>query len=252
LRTTSCARLAHEAVEDRGCHLFTVLGVAGVGKSRLVDEFVAGVGDAAAVATGRCLAYGSGITYWPVAEALRSGIVSAEVADADQPELGLAALLRGEPDAERLGAAVGSLLGMSAGTHDQEELFWAVREAFEAMARRRPLVLVLDDIHWGEPTFLDLVEHIADWTRDAPILLIAMARLELLEARPLWGNGRRRATTVRLEALSESLDHRVAQALAPGPIDDATYAEAYRMAGIFNFDIPAMHSNGKYEAKQTS
>src|SRR4029079_7172423 len=84
----------HEAVEDRGWHLFTVLGVAGVGKSRLVDEFVTGLGDAAAVATGRCLAYGSGITYWPVAEALRSGIASAEVADADQPELGLAALLR--------------------------------------------------------------------------------------------------------------------------------------------------------------
>lgn len=193
-----------QAVEERGCHLFTVLGVAGVGKSRLVDEFVTGLGDAAAVATGRCLAYGSGITYWPVAEALRSGIVSAEVADADQPELGLAALLAGQRDAERLVAAVGSLLGMSAGTHDQEELFWAVREAFEAMARRRPLVLVLDDIHWGEPTFLDLVEHIADWTRDAPILLIAMARLELLVARPLWGDGRRRATTVQLEALSEA------------------------------------------------
>src|SRR5206468_418486 len=79
----------------------------------------------------------------------------------------------------------------------------AVREAFEAMARRRPLVLVLDDIHWGEPTFLDLVEHIADWTRDAPILLIAIARVELLETRPMWGGGRRSATTVRLEALSE-------------------------------------------------
>jgi class 3 adenylate cyclase/tetratricopeptide (TPR) repeat protein len=193
-----------QTVEERACHLFTVLGVAGVGKSRLVDEFVSGLGDQAAVATGRCLAYGSGITYWPVAEALRSGIVSAEVAEADQPELGLATLLAAEPNAERLVAAVGSLLGMSAGAHDQEELFWAVREAFEAMARRRPLVLVLDDIHWGEPTFLDLVEHIADWARDAPILLLAMARVELLEARPLWGTGRRRATTVRLEALSEA------------------------------------------------
>ena len=192
-----------QVVEGRVCHLFTVLGVAGVGKSRLVDEFVAGLGDQAAVATGRCLAYGSGITYWPVAEALRSGIANAEVADADQPESGLATLLAAEPDAERLIAAVGSLLGMSAAAHDQEELFWAVREAFEAMARRRPLVLVLDDIHWGEPTFLDLVEHIADWTRDAPILLVAMARVELLETRPMWGGGRRWATTVRLEALSE-------------------------------------------------
>jgi class 3 adenylate cyclase/tetratricopeptide (TPR) repeat protein len=193
-----------QAVDERVCHLFTVLGVAGVGKSRLVDEFVSGLGDRAAVATGRCLAYGRGITYWPVAEALRSGIANAGVADPDEPELGLATLLAAEPDAERLIPAVGSLLGRSAAAHDQEELFWAVREAFEAMARRRPLVLVLDDIHWGEPTFLDLMEHIADWTRDAPILLIAMARLELLEARPLWGAGRPRATTVRLEALSEA------------------------------------------------
>jgi hypothetical protein len=194
----------HQAVDERACHLFTVLGVAGVGKSRLVDEFVSGLGDQAAVATGRCLAYGSGITYWPVTEALRSGIANAAVAEADEPEAGLAKLLAAEPDAERLIAAVGSLLGMSAAAHDQEELFWAVREAFEAMARRRPLVLVLDDIHWGEPTFLDLVEHIADWARDAPILLIAMARVELLETRPAWGAGRRRATTVRLQALSEA------------------------------------------------
>ncbi len=192
-----------EAVEERVCHLFTVLGVAGVGKSRLVDEFIVGLGDQAAVATGRCLAYGSGITYWPVAEALRSGIANAEAAAADPTGAGVAAVLAAEPEAERLTAAVGSLLGMNADAHDQEELFWAVRKTFEALARRRPLVLVLDDIHWGEPTFLDLVEHIADWTRDAPILLIAVARVELLETRPLWGGGKRWATTVQLEPLSE-------------------------------------------------
>ncbi|MEP6808402.1 MAG: adenylate/guanylate cyclase domain-containing protein, partial [Chloroflexota bacterium] len=78
-----------------------------------------------------------------------------------------------------------------------------VRKTFEALARRRPLVLVLDDIHWGEPTFLDLVEHIAEWTRDAPILLIVLARVELLEIRPTWGGGKRWATTVQLEPLSE-------------------------------------------------
>jgi class 3 adenylate cyclase/tetratricopeptide (TPR) repeat protein len=189
------------AVDERVCHLFTVLGVAGVGKSRLVEDFVGGLGDQAVVATGRCLAYGSGITYWPVAEALRDGI--AKVGSEDGAGAGLAALLRDEPEADRLLAAVGSLLGMNAEAHDQEELFWAVRKTFEALARRRPLVLVLDDIHWGEPTFLDLVEHIADWTRDAPILLIAVARVELLETRPLWGGGKRWSTTVQLEPLSE-------------------------------------------------
>jgi class 3 adenylate cyclase/tetratricopeptide (TPR) repeat protein len=189
------------AVDERVCHLFTVLGMAGVGKSRLVEEFVGGLGQQAAVATGRCLAYGSGITYWPVAEALRDGLANFE--GEERAGAGLTAVLGGEPEADRLTAAVGSLLGMNTEAHDQEELFWAVRKTFEALARRRPLVLVLDDIHWGEPTFLDLVEHIANWTRDAPILLIAIARVELLEARPQWGGGMRWSTTVQLEPLSE-------------------------------------------------
>ena len=193
----------NEAVEDRVCHLFTVLGVAGVGKSRLVDEFLAGLGDRAGVASGRCLPYGSGITYWPVAEALRSGIGIPEAATTDEAAAALGAALSDEPEAVRIAGAVGSLIGLDSEPHDQEELFWAVRKTFEALARRRPLVLVLDDIHWGEATFLDLVEHIADWTRDAPILLIAMARSELLEKRPAWGGGKRSATTVQLEPLSD-------------------------------------------------
>jgi hypothetical protein len=167
-----------------------------------VDEFIESLGDEAAIATGRCLAYGSGITYWPVAEALRSGLANAEPA-ANGAQAALAAVLAGEAEPDRLAGAVGSLLGMNADAHDQEEIFWAVRKTFEAMARRRPLVLVLDDIHWGEPTFLDLVEHIAERTRDAPILLIAVARLELFETRPLWGGGKRSATTVELGPLSE-------------------------------------------------
>ena len=193
----------HEVVEDRVCHLFTVLGVAGVGKSRLVDEFIASLGDQASVAVGRCLAYGSGITYWPVAEALRSGIGIAENATTHQAAAALRAVVADEPEAERIAGAVGSLIGLDPNPHEQEELFWAVRKTFEAVARRRPLVLMLDDIHWGEPTFLDLVEQMADWTRDAPILLIAMARSELLEKRPAWGGGKRSATTVQLEPLSD-------------------------------------------------
>ncbi|MEO8246197.1 MAG: adenylate/guanylate cyclase domain-containing protein, partial [Chloroflexota bacterium] len=191
------------AVEERVCHLFTVLGTAGVGKSRLVEEFIATLGDQAAQASGRCLAYGSGITYWPVAEALRSGIGISEAATPQEAGAAVAGVLSGEPEAGRIAAAVGTLIGLTTDAHDQEELFWAVRKTFEALARGRPLVLVLDDIHWGESTFLDLVEHIADWTRDAPILLIAMARSELLEKRPGWGGGKRSATIVQLEPLSE-------------------------------------------------
>ena len=192
-----------EAVEERICHLFTILGVAGVGKSRLIDEFVAALGDQAQVAVGRCLAYGHGITYWPVAEAIRHG---AGIAEDDSPETTTARLrqvLDAEPEAERIAAIVGGLLGIEGSPPAPDEIFWAIRKTFEAMARHRPLVLVFDDVHWGEPTFLDLVEHMADWTRDAPILLIVMARAELLEKRPAWGGGKRWATTLSLEPLSE-------------------------------------------------
>jgi class 3 adenylate cyclase len=192
-----------EAVEERICHLFTILGVAGVGKSRLVDEFMGSLGDQARVAAGRCLAYGHGITYWPVAEAIRHG---AGIAEGDSPgstASRLREVLGAEPEAERIAGIVGGLLGIEDSPPAPDEIFWAIRKTFEALARSQPLVLVFDDVHWGEPTFLDLVEHIADWTRDAPILLIVMARAELLEKRSAWGGGKRWVTTMSLEPLSE-------------------------------------------------
>jgi predicted ATPase/class 3 adenylate cyclase len=192
-----------EATEERVCHLFTILGVAGVGKSRLIEEFIGSLGEQAQVAMGRCLAYGHGITYWPVAEAIRHGAGLAEDDSAEVTARRLHELLGAEPEAERIAGIVGDLLGVEESAPAPDEIFWAIRKTFEAMARRRPLILVFDDIHWGESTFLDLVDHMADWTRDAPILLIAMARAELLEKRPAWGGGKRWATTMSLEPLSE-------------------------------------------------
>jgi class 3 adenylate cyclase/tetratricopeptide (TPR) repeat protein len=193
----------HEAVEERICHLFTIVGAAGVGKSRVVEEFIGSLGDQAQVASGRCLAYGQGITYWPVAEAIRNG---AGIAEGDAPEAAVARLrevLGREPEAERVATIVGGLLGIEDSPPAPDEIFWAIRKTFEALARIKPLILLFDDIHWGEPTFLDLIEHMADWTRDAPILLIAMARAELLEKRPTWGGGKHWVTTMSLEPLSE-------------------------------------------------
>ncbi|HEX9738207.1 MAG TPA: adenylate/guanylate cyclase domain-containing protein, partial [Candidatus Limnocylindria bacterium] len=191
-----------EVVEERVCHLFTILGVAGVGKSRLVDEFLATLGDEATVAHGRCLSYGHGITYRPVAEAVRSAAGLTEADPADRAQSAIADALAAEPDVDRTAAIVGGLIGLETGVSAPEEAFAAVRIFFEALARKKPLVLVFDDIHWGEPTFLDLIEHLADWTRDAPILLICMARSELLESRPAWGGGKRWATTIQLEPLT--------------------------------------------------
>lgn len=193
----------HEAVEERICHLFTIVGAAGVGKSRVVEEFIGSLGDQAQVASGRCLAYGQGITYWPVAEAIRD---AAGIAEGDAPDAAVARLrevLGSEPEAERVSAIVGGLLGIEDSPTAPDEIFSAIRKAFEAVARRKPLILVLDDIHWGEPTFFDLIEHIADWTRDAPILLVAIARPDLLEKRPTWGGGKRWVTTMQLEPLSD-------------------------------------------------
>jgi class 3 adenylate cyclase len=193
-----------EAVEERVCHLFTIMGTAGVGKSRLVEEFTGALGDQARVAMGRCLPYGHGITYWPVTEAIRHGMGIADDAAPEAVAERLRETLADEPEADRVIVVIGHLLGLSGTPPASEEIFWGIRRAFEAMARQRPLVLVFDDIHWGEPTFLDLIDHIADWTRDAPILLIAKARPELLERRPGWGGGKRSVTTIQLEPLSEN------------------------------------------------
>jgi class 3 adenylate cyclase/tetratricopeptide (TPR) repeat protein len=183
------------AIGERACLLFTVLGAAGVGKSRLTAEFLAGVGDEATVMRGRCLPYGEGITYWPLAEAIRGRY-------GDEPLAEIAGVLDGDEApliTERIAAAID--LGGSAGAPD--ETAWAVRRLFEAEGRTQPLVVLFDDLQWAEATFLDLVEHLADWAREAPILLICLARPEFLDERPSWGGGKFNATSVLLERLSE-------------------------------------------------
>jgi class 3 adenylate cyclase len=168
------------AVSDQACHLFTMLGVAGVGKSRLAAEFLRGLD--ATVVRGRCLSYGDGITYWPVVEVVKQ-------LRPDEREL--------QPDVARpLRVVLGGVEPATA-----EEIAFAVRKLLEEAASERPLVVVWDDLHWAEPTFLDLIEHVADWSRDAPILLLCMARPELLDARTGWAGGKLHATTVLVEPL---------------------------------------------------
>jgi class 3 adenylate cyclase len=182
-RETEMRRLRdayEQAMRDRYCQLFTILGNAGVGKSRLAYEFLDGLDGT--VVRGRCLSYGEGITYWPVVEVIEQ-----------LPELEL------DPAARQ---ALGSIVGGEAVATSSDEIAWAFRKLLEAAARERPLVCVFDDLHWGEETFLDLVEHVADLSRGAPLLLLCMARPELLDRRPGWGGGKLNATTVLLEPLS--------------------------------------------------
>jgi len=184
------------AVGERACHLFTVLGAAGVGKSRLVAEFAAGIGETATVVEGRCLPYGEGITFWPLAEIVRK-------LHGEDPLASIPATLAGEENAEAIASRLAAALGLADRPGAGEETFWAARKLFEAHARERPLVVVFDDVQWGEPTFLDFIDHVTDWTRDAPILLVCLARPELLDIRPAWSGGKFNATSVLLESLSE-------------------------------------------------
>jgi tetratricopeptide (TPR) repeat protein len=181
------------AVSDRACQLFTLLGVAGVGKSRLVAEFLRGLD--ATVVRGRCLSYGEGITYWPVVEAVKQ--LRPEERELD----------------ERVARPLSVLLGDDA-VASKEEIAFAVRCLFEEAARERPLVVVWDDLHWAEEAFLDLVEHLADWSRDAPIVILCMARPELLDRRPGWAGGKFHSTTVLLEPLGREAADRLLVELA--------------------------------------
>ncbi len=169
-----------DAVAARACRLATVIGSPGVGKTRLARALADGVAGEAIVVEGRCEPQGEGITFLPVADVLRdaAGIDEADAPGAVREKLG--AILAGEPEAERIVERTAGVLGLVAPA-SAEETFWAVRRMLECLARRRPLLVVLDDIHWGEPQFLDLIEHLVYWSVDAPILIVALARPELRE-----------------------------------------------------------------------
>ena len=159
-----------DAVADSTCRLFTLLGPAGIGKSRLVADFLERVGGEADVLRARCLSYGEGITYWPLVEILLA-----------------------------IGVEPGSVIGTS-----PPETQLSFRRLLESRAAERPQVVVIDDLQWAEPVFVDLVEHVADFSRDAPIFLLCVARTELLDSRPDWGGGKLNATSLLLEPLDVS------------------------------------------------
>lgn len=188
-------RLAFErASQNRTALLCTILGPAGAGKSRLAQEFGSRLGERALVLTGRCLSYGDGITFWPLNEIVRQAA----------PDGVIERLLVGEEQAELIARRIAGAIGLADATDGVEETFWAVRRLLEAIARNGPVVVVLEDIHWAEPTLLALIEHLASWIRESAVLLLCLARPELLEVRSAWGRGRPDAMTILLEPLGES------------------------------------------------
>jgi class 3 adenylate cyclase len=181
-------------VDEFGCHLFTLLGAAGVGKSRLVSELLEQVGEEATVLSGRCLHYGEGITFWPLIEALSPV---------------------GEPAREAL-----DRLG-SGGVAVPEELFFEARRLLESLALERPVILHIDDLQWAESMLLDLIDHVVDLSRGAPILVLCSARPELLDERPGWAGGKLNATTALLEPLKHDDCELLLDQLGDGLVPDA-------------------------------
>ena len=184
----------NRTVVEAGCHLFTILGTAGVGKSRLVAELLQRVGGQATVLRGRCLHYGEGITFWPMVEALM-------------------------PLGDRARHLLDHLSG--AGTGTPVELFWEARRLLESVADAQPVILHIDDLQWAEPMLLDLLDHVVDLSRGAPILVLCTARPELLEDRPGWGGGKLNAMVVLVEPLGPRESQVLLDQLADGLDADA-------------------------------
>ena len=219
------------AVSTSTCHLLTVLGPAGVGKSRLVAAAVDALDDDATVLYGQCSPDAEGSSFWPVAEIVRR---AAEIKTADSPDQAEAKLeeLLDEPreitranERREGGRRAGRLIGLRPDPVTSEDAVWAVRRFLEVLAERDPLVVVIDDLHWAQPALLDLVEQVVALAREAPILLVAVARPELLEQRPGWSGGRLNASTMLLEPLAAEesatlLEHLAGEATLPADATD--------------------------------
>lgn len=218
-------------VRERRGHVVTILGAAGVGKTRLVQEFRERTAEVH-ILRGRAVPYGSGVPFWSLGQAIREecGILFGDPLEVARRKIeeGAAAL-----EVSAAVPALTSVLGLAGEKRDltREELFAGMRAFFQAVARRAPLLLALEDFHSAEDVTLDFVEQAADWSRDVPILLLVLARPELLERRPAWMGGKRSATTLFLDPLageeSLALAHGILEGkAAPQPLLDLVLARA--------------------------
>jgi len=192
---TACGRATREQMTV----FVTVIGDAGLGKTRLVHEFAGRLGSEVNVLTGRCLPYGEGITFWPLRE-----IVRQAGADPDSPGT-IKDLLDGEADAAQVADRLSRALGLgNQGRTDAAEIFWAARRLLETLARSRPLLVIFEDLHWAEPTFLDLIESLVVQPGRSPLVMVCIARPELVEQHPAWAAGTEGVVSIELRPLADA------------------------------------------------
>src|SRR3954470_12267080 len=225
-------------------HLVTLIGEAGVGKSRLLAEFEQrNAGREAALRTGRCLPYGSGIVFWALGEVIREecGIVESDTSEEAWAKLSSYVEEAIGESSEAPAAVIGRSLGLDVPQElgqieaedperVRESFFSALRSLIEGVARRRPLVLAFEDIHWADEGMLDVIEHLAQWVR-APLMLLCLTRDELLDRRPSWGGGRRNATQLFLEPLTVEDTRELVTALMTGNGSELAPVVAERSGG---------------------
>jgi class 3 adenylate cyclase/tetratricopeptide (TPR) repeat protein len=218
------------ARQQQSPELVTLIGVPGIGKSRLVTELFASIEqetDLVYWRQGRSLPYGEGVSYWALAEMVKAETGILETDDAAGAEAKLAAALEDlvDEDVEWVHTHLRPLIGQTAsaelGSDRRDEAFAAWRRFFEALAERHPLVLVFEDIHWADDGLLDFIEHLTDWVSGVPMLVLCTARLELLERRPTWGGGKLNAATVAVAPLSDEETAALIFALAERPLLEA-------------------------------
>jgi class 3 adenylate cyclase len=208
-RLASLREALEDAVEARACVLVTVLSPPGVGKSRLAAAFTDTLREEATVLVGQTPSYGVGVTFAPLAELLAQAAGSPS-GEAEVVAARLGQRLSAQPDGQALAERIAQVLGV--GEARASDTSWAVRRLLEILATDRPLVVVLEDLHWAEQPMLDLVDSVVERVH-GPVLVLCLARPELLEQRPTWGAGKPRAITATLPPLPGEAARRLAAAL---------------------------------------
>ncbi len=232
--------LFHGSVDDGTAHLVSIIGIAGIGKSRLAWEFfkyMDGLPQLTYWHRGRCLSYGEGVTYWALADMVR---MRCRIAEDEQPASALEKLravlsehVLDDEERRFVEPRVAHLLGLEEGPHyERDDLFAAWRIFFERLATVNPVAMVFEDMQWADDSLLDFIDYLLEWSRQHPIFVCTLARPEIHERRPTWGAGQRSFTSLYLEPLSHQAMEQLLGGLVPGLPDDLRARILERAEGV--------------------